>query len=298
MKTHWAIPALLAAVMAVGCSDSNGPAGSATTGLNPNTTNEPHVALTVTPGTGVAPDPEAGYTITDGGNTLLLTKAEVVLGEIELKQGCGVGTRGDGHSGDDGRSGGGHDHGSSDDSSSDDSSSDDSSSDDSSSDDSSSDDGDSARFEAGPFVLDVPLGRTAEAFVSVAVPEGSYGRIEFVIQRFTSRLFDASILEEHPDLVGSSIRIEGTFDDGTGAVPFVYRTDLQMTQKIDLDDPLVIDETSGATELTLHLGLDTWFVDDAGVLIDPATANDGGANEHRVEGNIRDAMDAFEVHRH
>ncbi|MBZ0267890.1 hypothetical protein K8I85_07030 [bacterium] len=298
MRTHWAAPALLAAVMAAGCSDSNGPAGSTPTGLGTNATDQPHVALTITPGESVvAPEPGGGYTITDGGNTLLLTKAEVVLAGIELKQGCnGAGTRGDGHSDDDSHDGGSHDDGS-DDGHSDDSHSDDSHSDDSSSDDSSSDD-DAAEFEAGPFLLDVPLGRGTETLVSVAVPAGTYGRIEFEIRRLSSHLFDADVLEAHPDLVGSSIRIEGTFDDGNGATSFVYRTDLGMRRKIDLETPLIVDETSGDTELTVHLGLDMWFVDDAGTLIDPATANHGGVNERRVEGNIRDAMDAFEVHRH
>jgi hypothetical protein len=40
--------------------------------------------------------------------------------------------------------------------------------------------------------------------------------------------------------------------------------------------------------------VDSWFRDDLGGLIDPATANKGFDNEGIVKDNIKNAMEAFE----
>ena len=63
--------------------------------------------------------------------------------------------------------------------------------------------------------------------------------------------------------------------------------------EFDLNPALVANETA-ASDLTLFVDLDKWFRDSSGGLVDPATANQGGANEVLVEQNIQSALDAFE----
>jgi hypothetical protein len=235
------IPAFLVLAAALsGCSDSTGPSGA-------------DVSLTFST-TGGSPSPSpaakpaalaAGYVLTDGQNTLILTRVEVVLREIELKrlldQDC--------------------------------------------------DSGDCEEFETGPMVVDVPLdGSTAQA-VAVNLPADVYREIEFEIHKVTSDDDDAALRASHPHLVQKSIQAEGTWNGNA----FTYWTDLDVEQEFDLNPPLVV-EGSQATNVTVRLDLAVWFRSGAGTLLDPATANKGGANESRVNDNIKQSIEAFEDH--
>ncbi|MGH7753399.1 MAG: hypothetical protein ACREN5_11350, partial [Gemmatimonadales bacterium] len=55
----------------------------------------------------------------------------------------------------------------------------------------------------------------------------------------------------------------------------------------------VVDE-GGSANVTLRLDVSRWFVNGGGTaLVDPATANEGQANENLVRDNIRASIDAF-----
>jgi len=206
------------------------------------------------------------YTIADAsGNTLTFDKVELVLREIELKRAdrdvvCGE----------------------------DDSNSDDDSNDDSS--DSSSAD-DCEELEFGPVLLDLPLGGGAAQVFTVEVASGTYDELEFEIHKpeDDGDANDAAFLAAHPDFRGVSIRVTGSYN-GT---PFTYTTDLGAEQEQALVPPLSL-ATATATDLTLFVDIDTWFRTGAATLIDPASANEGGANESLVEDNIENSIDAFE----
>jgi len=87
-----------------------------------------------------------------------------------------------------------------------------------------------------------------------------------------------------------SIRVEGTFDGET----FVYLTDLNEDQEYALVPPLEVTESTGPVNLTLSIDVTTWFVTSGGSLIDPTSANKGGANENLVEDNIEGSIEIFE----
>jgi hypothetical protein len=55
---------------------------------------------------------------------------------------------------------------------------------------------------------------------------------------------------------------------------------------------------STATTVTVHVSIDRWFADGSGNLVDPATANAGGANEQLVRDNVRRSFHAFEDNEH
>jgi hypothetical protein len=206
------------------------------------------------------------YTITDAsGNTLTFEKVELVLREIELKRAdrdvvCGE----------------------------DDSNSDDDSNDDSS-DDASADDCEELEF--GPVLLDLPLGGGAAQAFTVEIAAGTYDKLEFEIHKpeDDGDANDAAFLAAHPDFRDVSIRVSGTYN-GT---PFTYVTDLGEEQEQALVPPLSI-ATATATDLTLFVDVNDWFRTAAGTLVDPASANQGGANENLVENNIENSIDAFE----
>jgi hypothetical protein len=145
-------------------------------------------------------------------------------------------------------------------------------------------------LELGPVLLDLPLGGAGGAARTFSAPvaPGTYREIEFQIHK-PSHDEDAAFVGANPDFDGVSVKVTGTFN-GTA---FVYTTDLDAKEEIELDPPLAIAET-GATDLTLFVDLDRWFRDATGSLVDPGSANAGNANEGLVEANIKSTLHAFE----
>jgi len=146
-------------------------------------------------------------------------------------------------------------------------------------------------FEIGPMLVDLPLDGSVETVITVAVDTGTYDEIEFEIHKPDDDTpEDLAFLADHPDFDGVSIRVIGSFN-GTA---FVFQTDLNEDQEIELATPLVITELATSTNLTMSIDLDTWFRSGTGALINPRTANKGGANENVVKDNIKDSIEAFE----
>ena len=229
----------MAAALAA-CSEGTGPGDART------------VSLTFTSGPaggplfsrmGVADD-----TIVSGSDVLVITRAQIVLREIELKREnddlCESGVEGD-------------------------------------------DDG-CEEFETGPMLVDLPLGGLAETAITIEADTGTYDEIDFEVHK-TEGSGDAAFITAHPEFAGLSIRVEGTWN-GT---PFVYTSDLDVEQENELVPPLVITETTG-TNVTLRVDISTWFRNGSGVLVDPASGNQGGQNESVIKENIKVSFHAFE----
>ncbi len=146
-------------------------------------------------------------------------------------------------------------------------------------------------FGAGPTLVDLPLAAGAMQHVTVDIPPGTYTGVQFEIHAVSSGdAQDSTFLQQYPDFAGTSIRVQGTYN-GT---PFTYTTDLDVEQELELATPLVISDTTTATNLTLRVTLADWFKTVTGGLIDPATANVGQPNEGVVKENIKSSMQAFE----
>ena len=237
---------LLLTLGAAACSDTAG-------------TGQPGVSLSFTTGA-AAPARAPGFfasvmsdTVATSGDTIVITKAEIVLREIELKR---------------------EEYDSCDDDMSND---------------------DCEEFEAGPVLLDMPLNGDVEQLVSIEVPVGTYDELEFEIHKVSNDdPQDQDFRNRYPHMVGTSIRIEGTYN-GTS---FVYETDLEVEQEMDLPSPIEVIDANTATNVTVMIDLSTWFVDGSGNLVDPNTGNKGGANESLVKENIKRSIEAFEDENH
>jgi hypothetical protein len=145
-------------------------------------------------------------------------------------------------------------------------------------------------FEIGPVLVSLPLGAGATEQVAVEVPPGTYTELEFEIHKVSSDPADAAFRVAHPEFADKSIRVQGTFN-GT---PFTFESDLDVEQELDLVPPLVIADSVTSTNLTVRVGLANWFRGPDGKLVNPATANKGGANESMVKANIKQSVEAFE----
>jgi hypothetical protein len=148
-------------------------------------------------------------------------------------------------------------------------------------------------LEVGPMLVDLPTDNAIVSVLSLQLPAGTYQALEAKIRPVRSDDNGGSaFLTAHPELANASVRVAGTFD-GT---PFVYTGSPNASLELSFDPPLTVG--SSATTLTVHVSIDRWFADRSGNLIDPATANAGGANEQLVRDNVRRSFHAFEDNEH
>jgi len=102
---------------------------------------------------------------------------------------------------------------------------------------------------------------------------------------------DAAFMAANPTWPArQSIRVTGFYN----GVAFTYLSDLDFEIETDLMPNLVVDGTT-SSNLTVRIDLSLWFRNGAtGPLVNPATAGNGGANKSLVENNIKNSVKAFE----
>jgi hypothetical protein len=143
--------------------------------------------------------------------------------------------------------------------------------------------------QTGPILVDLPLADNAVTTVNATVPAGTYSKVDFRIHKATDDAADATFRAANPNFNGTSIRVEGTFNGS----PFVFTSDLTEKQELTFATPLVVDDAGSAVpNLTIQVDVNSWFK-SGGALVNPATANKGGANENVVKQNIRNSLRAF-----
>jgi hypothetical protein len=149
-------------------------------------------------------------------------------------------------------------------------------------------------IKAGPVLVPLPLGTAAvEALVDISAPVGQYDRIHFKIHA-PKLPRDSAFLRVNPTFAGVSIRVTGTFSHAGNRSDFTYESALEVEQEVRLDQPITVD-AGGVASLTLRFDLSGWFAGPGGSgLVDPASANAGGANDEQVRNNIRRSIHAFE----
>ena len=213
------------------CTDSNGPGGNANVQVSFATQRPMAVQPAVMP-----PD-----TIVAGTDTLIVSKAEMVLREIELEreeiENCEVDA--------------------------------------------------CEEFETGPVLVDLPLGPGVEQRFAANVPPGTYVEIEFEIHKpDDDDPADQAFIAANPDFADISIRVQGTYNGQA----FVFTTDLNVEQELELVPPLVITDAADATNITILVHVPDWFRRVNGSLLDPSSA----ADHDLIEENIKNSVEAFE----
>jgi len=244
-RINWAVLGF-AAILAA-CSDG--------TGLSGNGPGQVSLSITTTLSGGSAASNAmfmlAGAdTLSDGQNKLVITRAELVLREIEMER-----------INDDACDSLAVDHDS------------------------------CEKFETGPILLDLPLDGSVEQVFVIEPDTGTYDEIEFDLHKVSNDdPEDAEFRATYPDMVGKSIRIQGSYN----GQPFTYENDINDEQEYDLVPPLVVDEMTTNVNVTISIDIDAWFRDAAGNLVNPQSANKGCANESLVNENIKHSFEAFE----
>ena len=157
-----------------------------------------------------------------------------------------------------------------------------------------SDDNDACEeFSAGIRLFRIPLDGSVDKTVTISgVPADVYDELEFEIHKPDDETAAGqAFINDNPTFADVSVRAKGTFNGQS----FIFVSDLNEDQEIEFATPLEVGGSGAQTvNVTLRLAVGTWFVDAGGTLVDPSTANKGGANENLVRDNIRNSIEAFE----
>jgi hypothetical protein len=148
-------------------------------------------------------------------------------------------------------------------------------------------------LNGGPMLVDLPTDNSVVSVLSLQLPAGTYQALEAKIRPVSANdSGGGAFLTAHPEFAGASVRVTGTFD-GT---PFTYTGSPNASLELNFDPPVTVG--TSATTVTVHVSIDRWFADRDGNLVDPTTANAGGANEQLVRDNVRRSFHAFEDNEH
>ena len=284
-RTASGIAAAIAAVALSACNDGTSPSSANKVGLGFQLARTSTVSpMMASSASGSAPSvlgtkptittSAAGMTITRDGDVLVVSKAQLVVRNVQLKSATAVCSDDD----DDETTG----------KSSSSSSYSSSSSSSGRDDDDDDDDDDCAEIRVGPYLVDVPVNGADAARVAVAVPAGTYSSIRLWLYKVSSGdSADVAFRQTNPDFRDISVRLTGTFN-GT---PFTFTNNVNAKLTVPLTAPLVIG--TGGDNVTVTIDLGTWFLRPSGGLYSPAAANTPGQARTQVQNNIRNAFRAF-----
>ena len=237
----------LACGAALGCSQTSAPHGSAPMSVSFMT--RPTTAAAASGAVIHAAD----VTTTDGQNTLTITRAQIVLSRVELRAvgatACDNDNDDDDNDVNDQSNGSGHDHG-------------------------------CEALELAPMLADLPADSGVVSAFHADIPAGTYTALEAKLEPAHGNDGGASaFLAANPTFAGVSVRVTGTYNGQA----FVYNGAPQAHLDMEFNPPLAV--ADAGANVTVHADLTQWFRDGAGNLINPSTANTGGANAALVAGH-------------
>lgn len=146
------------------------------------------------------------------------------------------------------------------------------------------------KIEVGPVLVALPLDGSVTTQLTAQIDTGTFDEIEFDVHKVDDDdPSNLEFLDQHPNFRDISVRVTGTFNGES----FLFTSDLNEEQEIELASPLVVTEDSGPTNVTLTIDLSAWFRTVGDALIDPRSAVKGQPNENLVRDNIRTSIEGF-----
>lgn len=229
-------------------------------GTGPNGANRPvslsfSTSATATASASPSLTPSRSVSFTSGANSLVITKAQLVLARVELQR-VGATCASTASAGDD-----------------------------------QDDEHSCAELELAPSLIDLPVDSSVATALGVSIPTGTYSSLEAKVRPVRTEerggTGSSAFLTAHPDFANASVRVEGTWN-GT---PFTYIGTPRAEIETEFNPPVTVD--TAKVNLTIHVNLASWFRDASGALVNPATANAGGANATLVSSNISRSFRAY-----
>ena len=252
MRMHFTgTMALLGATAALSaCSDSTGATAGRPVSVSFSTNAAAATSASLSPADlGVL----RSVTATSGANTIIITKAQIVVARLELER-TGASCASTMAAGDD-----------------------------------DADEHECAELTRAPAIVDLPVNANLATPIQLSIPAGTYKALEAKIRPVKSGEDhgngSAAFLTAHPEFAGVTVRVEGTYNGKA----FVYTGAPRVEFETEFNPPLVVD--AAPVNLTVHIDLATWFRSATGALIDPSSTN--ALDMQTILQNIRRSFHAF-----
>ena len=250
MRTNYLVSAgALAITMALSAcsSDSTSVGSRGTVALSFATTG------TTTASASVAPSAPGTLAMTAVADSLVITKAQVVLARLELQR-AGATCTSNEVDGEDEKA----------------------------------DDSSCAELELAPSIVSLAVNGAVTQALNSSIPAGTYSAFEAKIRVVEAKkAASTAFLAANPNFKGASVRVEGTFNGKAFTYSGAPKAELE-----GLFNPPLVADVTGAN-ITVNVDLKNWFRTSTGTLVDPATANAGGINAELVSRNIAKSFKAF-----
>jgi hypothetical protein len=148
-------------------------------------------------------------------------------------------------------------------------------------------------FKSTPLILELNLTGAVQNIQGITVPFGTYNRLEFDIHKAeaadtTSMSADQKIKARQffSGVNRYSIIIEGKKYTGGVATDFVYKSSINVKQKIDLPTSLVVNATNTDFNVTMLISSFGWFR-NGNNLLDPLLSNDFTSIDNNLRASVR-----------
>ncbi len=145
-------------------------------------------------------------------------------------------------------------------------------------------------------IVDLDLRQAPVAVDTFAIPPGVYKEVELSIDKLEPGNPDEEpLINARPEFSNASVLIQGiVYIKGIGE-PFTFTTDIDRDMEIELTPLLTVPTFEvGApaigTKISIVVDTSLWFVDDAGVWLDPRDE----ANKSAIENGVQASLEAFE----
>lgn len=141
---------------------------------------------------------------------------------------------------------------------------------------------DEVSVKVGPFIAYLNLNGVTTDFAVSNIPAGTYNKVKFKIHKIEASEMppDPEFEEGDDNSLRYSVIVKGIYNSN----PFIYKSRKSVHQKIELENPLVI-EPNTFTNLTITVDPSTWFIKD-NMILDPTDP----ANENDIDNNIKDSF--------
>ena len=147
-------------------------------------------------------------------------------------------------------------------------------------------------FKTTPLILELDMDEEVHTIDDVEVLSGTYNRIEFDIHKAVAEdtlEMEDQLKEKFMQFLEDgkySIILEGKITEDGNEEDFIYKSKVNVKQKNDLDEPLVISEDSPSGEVLLMFSSATWFSSNSGEILDPRAST----NNNQIDKNIRNSI--------
>jgi hypothetical protein len=147
-----------------------------------------------------------------------------------------------------------------------------------------------------PQIVGLHLGGVPIQIATMELAQGTYDRLDVKVHRLDDTdpvdqpYFSLPEFGDFNDATNPSAIIEGTYDPGSGAVSFTFRSDSEGEQQKNLPAPFQVGANQ-RVNLTIRIDQNTWFSDGAGGLLDPADPLNQGWISSNIVGSIEVFLD-------